>query len=224
MCFDAADSIKNARPELSVEQKKFMNLVTNSINHLENNHYEIALPFRDSDVLMPNNREQAEKRARCLQQKFTKNQGFYKDYQAFVNEMLEKGFAEKIHSSLDRNGKVWYLPHHGVYHPEKPNKIRVVFDASCKYKESSLNQNLLPGPDITNTLLGVLLRFRKECVAIQGDIQGMFHQVQVPPSDRDFFRFLWWKDGDINQPLEEYRMALCIALAQCAHKVVPTLH
>ena len=22
-------------------------------------------------------------------------------------------------------GKIWYLPHHGVYHPRKPNKIRV---------------------------------------------------------------------------------------------------
>ena len=24
-------------------------------------------------------------------------------------------------------GKTWFIPHHGVYHPSKPGKIRVVF-------------------------------------------------------------------------------------------------
>ena len=40
------------------------------------------------------------------------------------------------------DGKVWYLPHHSVYHPNKPNTIRVVFDCSAHFKGLSLN-NLL---------------------------------------------------------------------------------
>ena len=28
-------------------------------------------------------------------------------------------------------GKVNYVPHHGVYHPKKPDKIRVAFDCSA---------------------------------------------------------------------------------------------
>ena len=48
------------------------------------------------------------------------------------------------------------------------------------YKGTSLNQQLLQGPDLTNPLIGVLIRFRKESVAVMEDIHAMFHQVQVP--------------------------------------------
>ena len=74
-------------------------------------------------------------------------------------------------------GKTWFIPHHGVYHPHKPGKIRVVFDCSAKYKGKSLNDLLLKGPDLTNSLLGVLTRFRQEHVEVMVDIEAMFHQV-----------------------------------------------
>lgn len=38
------------------------------------------------------------------------------------------------------------------------------------------------------------------------DVEAMFHQVKVPPEDADLLRFLWWPNGDITQPMEEYRM------------------
>ena len=59
------------------------------------------------------------------------------------------------------------------------------FDCSAKYKGTCLNDHFLPGPNITNSLLSVLLSFRCEYVAIQGDIKGMFLQVKIPPTSRD---------------------------------------
>ncbi|XP_063049984.1 uncharacterized protein LOC134444684 [Engraulis encrasicolus] len=41
----------------------------------------------------------------------------------------------------------------------------------------SLNTELLQGPDLTNTLLGVIMRFRKEPIGIMADVKSMFHQV-----------------------------------------------
>ena len=105
-------------------------------------------------------------------------------------------------------GKTWFIPHHGVYHPHKPGKIRVVFDCSAKYKGKSLNDLLLKGPDLTNSLLGVLTRFRQEHVAVMADIQAMFHQVKVPDTDRSFLRFLWWPKGDLSYALKEYQMSV----------------
>ena len=61
-----------------------------------------------------------------------------------MNDMIKKGYAEKI-SSLEetrQDGRIWYLPHHGVYHPQKRDKIRVVFDASAEYKGEALNKHL----------------------------------------------------------------------------------
>lgn len=52
----------------------------------------------------------------------------------------------------------------------------------------------------------VLLRFRKERVAILADIQQMFHFFLVLESHRNFLRFLWYQDNDLSKPVVEYRM------------------
>ena len=70
--------------------------------------------------------------------------------------------------------------------PQKPDKVRVVFDCSAKYQGASLNDQLLQGPDLTNMLVGVLTRFRQEQIAFMSDIEAMFHQVRVSPSGCDY--------------------------------------
>lgn len=52
---------------------------------------------------------------------------------AFIDRIFDKGYAEKVpKETVEADpGKVRYIPHHGVYHPEKPEKIRVVFDSSA---------------------------------------------------------------------------------------------
>lgn len=67
---------------------------------------------------------------------------------------------------LQSDEECWSLPIFGVYHPQKPGQIRVVFDSSARHEGVSLNDVLLSGPDLNNTLLGVLMRFRKELIAI----------------------------------------------------------
>ncbi len=103
---------------------------------------------------------------------------------------------------------VWYIPHHVVYHPQKPDKLRVVFDCSAKFCGISLNDTLLTGPDLINSLVGVLCRFRKELVAVTCDIKKMFHQFHVPPDERNYLRFLWWDGGDWEKEPQDYRMAV----------------
>lgn len=52
----------------------------------------------------------------------------------------------------------------------------------------------------------MLLRFRKEMVAVVPDVQHMFHCFTVKKEHRDFLRFLWYKDNKIGNILTEYRM------------------
>ncbi len=40
------------------------------------------------------------------------------------------------------------------------------------------------------------------------DIESMFYRVKVPDKDADLLRFLWWPEGDLKQPLVEYRMVV----------------
>ena len=92
-----------------------------------------------------------------------------------MQNVIDQGYAEKVpisEISLD-DGQVYYIPHHGVYHQMK-KKIRVVFNCSTRYNGRSLNDHLLPGPSLTNTLLGVFCHFRQEQVAFLCDIEQMF--------------------------------------------------
>ena len=109
---------------------------------------------------------------------------------------------------MDRkDGKVFYLPHHPVINVNK-DKIRIVFDCSAKHKGTSLNDQVLQGPDLTNKLTSVLLRFREDKVAVIGDVEAMYHQVRVPTKDRDMLRFLWFEENDTGGRLKEYRMTV----------------
>ena len=74
--------------------------------------------------------------------------------------------------------------------PEKPDKISVVFDCAAKCNGISLNDNLLPGPNLLSSLQGILLRFSKFPVAFSSDVECMFYQVKVLEKHRDLLRFL----------------------------------
>ena len=77
-----------------------------------------------------------------LQKKFSNNDQFKEDYIRFMKDIIAKGNARKSTTEV-ASGKTWYLPHHGVYHPNKPGKIRVVFNLNADYKGRCLNRELL---------------------------------------------------------------------------------
>ena len=198
---------------LSKEVRRFLAIAREGITQLKNGHYELPLPLKNPNVVLPNNRESAFHRLLQLKRRFMADRRYCDDYVTFMENMIEKGFAEKVKqsassSSYTEQRNVWYIPHHGVYHPKKPTKIRVVFDCAAEFKGESLNKHLLQGPDLTNTLTGVLNRFCQEQVGIMCDIESMSYQVYVAKEYRDLLRFLWWEDGDFSKDPIEYRMTV----------------
>ena len=124
-------------------------------------HYEVPSPYRDGNLQLPNNKEQAIRRIQQLKKRFQKDPEFFNSYTKQIEELILKGYAKRA-SSNSIKGKTWYLPHHGVKHASKPGKVRIVFDCSANYGGTSLNNKLISGPDLTNQLAGVLIRFRTE--------------------------------------------------------------
>lgn len=62
---------------------------------------------------------------------------------------------------------------------------------------------------MTNSLVGVLLRFRQSTIGIAPDIEGMFHQIPVCKEDQDSLRFLWWTNA-YGDPPDVYVMQIHI--------------
>ena len=190
--------------EMLQQDMRFMKILDEGTT-LKDWHYQIPLSFRQEDGRLPCNKYQAAQRLSYLKRKFDKNEKFKADYIRFMEEIITKGYARKS-TMTAAPGKTWYLPHHGVYHPNKPGKIRVVFNTSAEYKGICLNKELLPGPNLTNQIIGALLRFREEHVGVMRDIEAMFHQVKVPDTQCSFLKFLRWEDSDISKGIIDYEM------------------
>ena len=194
-------------PSLSREDRKFLEIMERGVRKNARGNWEIPLPFRDERQAMPNNRVQAMQRLQGLLKTFTRKPEMKADYLEFMGKIVEKGHASPIprDKAPPPPGRSWYLPHFATYHNTK-RTIRVVFDSSCEFQGVSLNKVLLPGPDLMNNLIGVLMRFRKEIIAAMCDVEQMFHSFYVDPPHRDFLRFLWFEGNDPSKPIIEYRM------------------
>ena len=100
----------------------------------------------------------------------------------------------KILNNISPNPKlVRYIicPH------KQTSKVRIVYDARSKIGNSpSLNDCLLPGPSLTESLFGVLIRFRLHRYVFSADIEKAFLQIILDESHRDFVRFLHFNDLD----------------------------
>ena len=192
--------------EISKDDKAFLKTVEESTIKC-GDHYVIPLPFKKDNLIMSNNRKQAMQKLIYLKRRFSKYPAFFEDYKQFMSNLLVKGYARRLDDSPV--GRTWYIPHHGVYHPSKPRKIRLVFDYSAQFNGKSLNQELLTGPDLTNPIFGVLTRFRQGEVAFMADTVSMYYQVRVPEYQQTFIKFLWWENHNIEEEPSDFAM--------CAH-------
>lgn len=207
---DFSEKRADRQGKLSQDDLQFLKKMEEGIRQTADGHYEMPLPFRGNTLKLPNNKPLALHRLNKLKTRMENDVKYRQDYMAFMHDIIRKGFAERVphEERPDDDGKLWYIPHHGVYHPQKPDKIRIVFDCSVTFMGHSLNKYLLQGPDLTNSLVVVLCRLRKELIAFMCDLEAMFHQFKVKEEDRDYLRFLWWENGDITKTPVQYRMTV----------------
>ncbi|XP_071476662.1 uncharacterized protein [Diadema antillarum] len=205
---ESTESLCSNEKAMSVNDKRVLKVWNDTVS-MSHGHYELPIPFKEEPVKLPDNRHVALCRLESLRKKLQSNVQLHQKYSCEVAALLEKGYAEEVrYEDANARGPVWYLPHHGVLNPNKPDKLRIVFDCASKCQGKALNDVVHQGPDMTNNLLGVLLRFRQEPVAVMGDIKEMFHQVRVPPDERDMLRFLWWPEGNLSESPRTYRMCV----------------
>ena len=108
-----------------------------------------------------------------------------------ITKQLEAKVISEV-STLEQANKVSYLPHQAAFRESaETTEVRAVHDASCKdgKTSTSLNYCLHKGPALTPRIFYILLRFRANSVAIEGDIEKAFLNKEIRPKDRDCLRF-----------------------------------
>ncbi|GFW53098.1 integrase catalytic domain-containing protein [Trichonephila clavipes] len=100
----------------------------------------------------------------------------------------------------------FYMPHHGVYRPEKSTtKMRTVFNASSPSTSGkSLNSIQFNGGLVQEDLFSIMVRFRKHKYAFTTDIEKMFRMINIHPEQTCLQRILWKKG--IGEPIKTYEL------------------
>ena len=189
---------------LSQEDKEFMKILTDGTKVNESGRLEIPLPLKPHEPL-PDNEAPVFYRNRTLLEKQKRNPSRLEKAVASMQKDLSLGLKEIVPpEELKPDHEVWYSPIVLVDEPRK-DRVRCTFHNGAQFKSSSLNDLLYPGPDMNNSLRGVLLRFRTHTVGFSLDIKHMFHSFEVPKWQRDLLRFHWWKDNCPDEAIVPYR-------------------
>ena len=191
---------------------KFLNENTRKVD----GRYEVPLIWCDDSVDLPDNFAAAARRLEFLEKRLSRDPELAANYKKSIDMDMEKGYIKRLtkEEAAAPVTRKWYLPHHPVINAKKPGKVRRVCDAAAKFQGSSLNSHLLTGPDLLNNLVGILMRFREEKVALSGDIEAMFNQVAVPEADQVALRFLWRQSPE--SAIEVYQFVRHIFGAKCS--------
>jgi hypothetical protein len=80
--------------------------------------------------------------------------------------------------------------------------MRNVYDASARYKGTSLNENLLMGPNLLVDMIHPLMRMRMYKYAFTADVKSMFHRVFINERDQQCQRIVWRRSLD--EPMQVF--------------------
>ena len=134
-------------------------------------HFQLPFLWRNDAAVLPESLNMAKKRLSALKQRLKRDSSLKEMYCKEMLTLLDKRYAEAVPSEqLAPNSHVWYIPHHAVVNANKPGKVRVVYDCAARSHGTSLNENLMRGPDFVISLMSVLLRFRMGRIAIVSDV------------------------------------------------------
>ncbi|GFU56524.1 integrase catalytic domain-containing protein [Trichonephila clavipes] len=154
------DSVKTS--ELDICEDHFKN--THSRD--DQGRYMVAMPLKEDPSCLGESRQTAIQRLNSLWKRLSRDKEHLSLYEKFLQEYKDLGHMREI--KAEGSGVSFYMPHHGVYRPEKSTtKLRTVFNASSPSTSGkSLNSIQFNGGLVQEDLFSIMVRFRKAQVCL----------------------------------------------------------
>ena len=149
---------------------------------------------------------------KSLERRLEKIENLKQRYKETIDVEIRKRFVRFLDETEPKNTKSdlqWYVPHLLVLNPNKPDKVRRVYNAASKFGGVSLNDNLMAGPDLLQSLIGIIFKFKEKQIALTADVEAILLQVKVPPADCKVLRFLWRENNTESISAYEYGRDIC---------------
>ena len=205
-CGKWSNDLKN----ITIREEKEMKLIQNGLSYSETEKcWTVYYPWIRDPHELPNNINAVIGRMKALERRLKRVGNDYLTlYNDQILDMLRRNVARKL-SQEEVNaydGPVHYIAHHEVLKPDSiSTPVRQVFDSSSSFMGHRLNDYWAKGPDVINSLIGVLMRFRQGTFAIAGDISKMYNSVKLSTFDQHTHRFVW-RNGDLNKVPDHYAL------------------
>ncbi|XP_065190931.1 uncharacterized protein LOC135821860 [Sycon ciliatum] len=184
--------------QLTTAEQQATDRVATSLIGTSSGRYEIQLPWNARKVELRNNYAMALRRLSSTEKRLQHSSEVAAAYSQAIDDYVHKGYVEQVQAA-DIANSGWFLPHFPIVRMDKSTtKVRMVFDAAAHYQGISLNDAILPGPKLQRELFDVLLRFRRNSVALVCDVKEMYLQIEIHPDDRKHLRFLWRTQDEVN--------------------------
>ncbi|XP_026482273.1 uncharacterized protein LOC113389456 [Ctenocephalides felis] len=186
-----------------------------NVSRKNNGIFEVALPFKsDKKGSLGESFNRAKCRLENLERRFTRDTKLAKAYNEFIQEYIRLGHAELIDLKKVPVGS-YFIPHHAVLKDGRYEKIRVVFDASCKTSSGlSLNETLHTGPKLQQDLFSILIRFRFHLYVFVADIVKMYRQIRVREADQ-YYQLIPWRTSPESE-IEVFKLTTVTYGTACA--------
>ncbi|GBM94658.1 hypothetical protein AVEN_185627-1 [Araneus ventricosus] len=196
---------KIEKPIKSVEEEKCEKHFLKTYSRNSEGRYIVQLPLKKNPECLGESKTSALGSLNSLWRRLSKYPELLSLFRDFMQEYEALGHMELVTDNNEPSTS-YYLPHHGVFKPDKTStKLRVVFNASALSSNGlSLNDIQMNEGLTQEDLFSIMLRFRKHEFVFSADIRKMYRMILVDPQQRDLQRIVW-KNGE-NDTVKTYKL------------------
>ncbi|CAK1589457.1 unnamed protein product [Parnassius mnemosyne] len=176
---------------LNPKEKAFEAHFINHTLRLESGRFSVSFPLKDLPDCLGESYTLAKNRLLTLEKRFRKQLDVKLQYINFIREYEELGHLTE--STISKPNPSYFLCHHAVFkNSSESTKIRVVFDGSAPTSSGhSINDILMVGPNLQDSLFSILIRARQHKYLLTGDVKKMYRQ------NRNMQLILWREDESL---------------------------
>ena len=181
-------------PTISLsESETYCNqLFMETTRHDHSGRLVVTIPFKKDHLQLGDSKAVAIKRFYSLERRLQREPELKNSYIQFMNEYVTLNHMTKINSS-NLSSPQYFLPHHPIIrNSSTTTKVRVVFDGSQKTDNGiSLNDIQHIGPALQADIYAILLRFRQHTYIVTSDVEKMYREILIEPSQRCYQQIFW---------------------------------
>lgn len=173
------------------EEKLCEDHFVKNTTRLSDGRFCVRIPLKKDPSLLGDSFKKATHCLQSLERRLKVKPDFSRMYHDFMLEYETLGHMTNVNKTNLCSG--YFIPHHGILRESSSTtKLRVVFNASCPTSTGvSFNDLQMVGPTVQDDLLSILFRFRCHKYVLAADVEKMYRQISVHPSDRHFQQVVW---------------------------------